>query len=218
MVTMIITIDGPAGVGKSTVAMRLANRLGFEFLDTGAMYRAVTWAALQKGVDLKDHDAVARIAASIEIHFDADQVLVDGQDVTSEIRSADVTAGVSEVADNPKVRHLLVAQQREMTAAGNFVCEGRDQGTVAFPNAECKIFLTATAAARAKRRFQQLRAAGAETDYHSILMEQTARDLRDTTRPVGRLSKADDAVEFETDGKSLEQVVDELETFARSCL
>jgi cytidylate kinase len=207
---MIVAIDGPAGAGKSTVTRLLASRLGFEFLDTGAMYRAVTWCALQRGVDLRDEQSLADLAKSIAITFDGDQVLLDGENVTSEIRDLEVTRQVVWIADAALVREHLVNKQREIANHGNYVCEGRDQGTVAFPDAFCKIYLTASDSYRAKRRAEQMETSGEFVDYDQIIREQTIRDQQDLNRKVGRLQKADDAVEVNTDDKTIEEVVDEL--------
>lgn len=212
---MIITIDGPAGAGKSTVAKLLAQRLGFRFLDTGAMYRAVTWAALKQGVDIHDHDSVATVANEIEIAFVGKSVIVNGQDVTTEIRTPYVTSGVSEIADNATVRESLVHLQREIAADGNFVCEGRDQGTVVFPTAECKIFLTASPEERAERRHRQMVKSGEEVSLEEVLTQQEERDRRDQTRPVGRLLKAEDAIEYITDDKTLESIIEDLIEIAK---
>ncbi len=212
---VIITIDGPAGAGKSTVAKRLAHRLGFQFLDTGAMYRAVTFAALQRGIDLANQSTVADIAADIGIEFVDDRVLVNDHDVTLAIRSEDVTRGVSEVADHPDVRQRLVQLQRRIASTGDFVCEGRDQGTVVFPMADCKIFLTASPSERAQRRCKQMRSSGSQIEFESVLQEQQRRDERDLNRPIGNLQRAEDAFDVITDGKSIDQVVDEIERIAR---
>ncbi len=213
---MIITIDGPAGAGKSTVARMLARRMGFQFLDTGAMYRAVTWAALVADLDVFDHSAMAKLACRIRIEFGDDRVFVDGEDVSQEIRNSDVTAAVSEIADNPQVREHLVMLQREIASTGDFVCEGRDQGTIVFPDADCKIFLTATSTERAKRRFEQLKACGRPIELDVVLSDQENRDQRDLRRAIGKLVKADDAVEFISDGMTLDEVVDQIEEIARS--
>ena len=207
---MIVTIDGPAGAGKSSAARRLANELGFEFLDTGAMYRAVTWAALNKKIDLRDLDAVYQLAAQIKIALSNNRVFVDGCDVSQEIRDPEVTAQISSVADNTRVRRLLVDQQRAIAATGNFVCEGRDQGTVAFPHADCKIFLTASPKSRAQRRVAELNDSGQQAEFQEILDQQNERDRRDSIRPVGNLVKAHDAIEFRTDELTLDQVVSQL--------
>ena len=213
---MIITIDGPAGAGKSTVAKLLAQKLGFQFLDTGAMYRAVAWAVLNSGGQLSDSDHVTEIAESIVIRFDQQLVFVDDEDVTECIRQKSINAAVSEVADNVDVRKILVRQQQVIASQGNFVCEGRDQGTVAFPNAECKIFLTATSNERARRRFVQMVEKGLSADFEEVLTAQEVRDQRDLQRSVGGLAKAEDAVEVLTDGLSLNEVVDKIEQIFRS--
>lgn len=215
---MIVTIDGPAGAGKSTVTRLLAEQLGFQFLDTGAMYRAVTWAGLYEGINLQDKEALARVARSIEIRFHGERVYVDGRDVSREIRTPDITRNIVHAADNVAVREHLVRLQREMAASGDFVCEGRDQGTVAFPNADCKIYLTASTHHRALRRVAQLEQVGAFVDYDSIVQDQERRDHQDQTRSVGRLQKADDAIEFNTDNKSIEEVVSSLLSIVRSRL
>ena len=153
---MIVTIDGPAGAGKSSAARELARRLGFRFLDTGAMYRAVTFAARQRGVDLTDGEQLARLAGQIRVELAGDRVLLDGADVTAAIRKFDITTAIHHAADNAAVRGQLVKWQREAAGGGDVVTEGRDQGTVVFPNAECKIFLTADEQERARRRHRDL--------------------------------------------------------------
>ena len=213
---MILTIDGPAGAGKSSVARQLAERLGFQFLDTGAMYRAVTWAAIDRGVDLRNDDALARLTAQLRIELPEDRVLVDDLDVSEVIRQQHVTMKVAAIADSRAVRSLMVDAQREIAATGDYVCEGRDQGTVAFPNAFCKIFLTASPAQRARRRMVQLQAAGHEAEFEQVMQDQMLRDRQDEARPVGGLAKASDAVEVNTDDKTQKEVVDELEQIARS--
>ena len=209
---MIVTIDGPAGAGKSSVSRMLAERIGFQYLDTGAMYRAVTWCVMQQGMDPSDRQAVAELARQMEITFENGKVLVKGQDVSQAIRSLQVTGAVSEIADNPDVRETMVALQRAMARLGNFVCEGRDQGTVAFPNADCKIFLTASPSERAQRRYQQLVEEGVPADFQDVLTTQTVRDHRDETRPVGKLVKAPGSIEVSTDGMNFDKVVDQLES------
>ena len=206
---MIVTIDGPAGAGKSTVARLLAERLQFNFLDTGAMYRAVTWAALESGLDLTDGERLSEMAARIELRMDAGRVSVDGVDVSEAIRTPEITSKIKFIADPPSVRSVLVDLQRRFVGDRNFVTEGRDQGTVAFPHAECKVFLTATSETRARRRWNQLPAEN-RPQLSAILQQQEERDQRDREREVGRLVAADDARQFPTDGLSLEQVVDRL--------
>jgi cytidylate kinase len=212
---MIVTIDGPAGAGKSSVARQLATRLGFRFLDTGAMYRAVTLAAIESDVNLHDAEAVVRLAHRLTIELDGQFVLVDGCDVTDRLRSMQVTKLSRHVADNPGVRARLVQLQRRVAAGLDVVTEGRDQGTVVFPDAECKIFLTATAAERARRRHRDLVAAGQDVPYDEVLAQQEERDRRDRARAVGPLVAAADAIEFVTDDLTQDEVVDRLEALAR---
>ncbi len=212
---MIVTIDGPAGAGKSTVARALAKRLGFRFLDTGAMYRVVALAAAKHGLDCSDPNKLADLAEGLTIEFDGDRVLLDGEDVTNAIRSSEITALVRNAADNVRVREHLVDLQQRIGRSGNTVTEGRDQGTVAFPEAECKIFLAASPEERARRRVRDLQAQGETPLVDDVLAQQTKRDHEDMTRPVGGLIKAEDAVEVLTDGLSFDEVVDRLEEIVR---
>lgn len=213
---MVITIDGPAGAGKSSAARELAARLGFHFLDTGAMYRAVALAAMQRGIPWDDAGELADLVRSLDIVVSDDRVYTDGVDVTDEIRRIEVTAVIHHVADNPEIRSHLVEQQRRVAASGDYVTEGRDQGTVAFPQADCKIFLTASAEERARRRMKELDARGEEHEFDAVLAQQNQRDRRDCTRSVGRLVAAQDAVVISTDNRSLSEVVDVLEQLARA--
>lgn len=208
---MIVTIDGPAGAGKSSVARALAEKLGFQFLDTGAMYRAVAWAALQDGIDMEDTAAVTQKAKSISIRLEDDVVLVDGRDVSAAIRTSKVTEWVRHAAGNDSVRHLLIDQQREIgEVAVDLVTEGRDQGTVVFPDAECKIFLTASAEERAKRRYRELIKRGENVTFGDVLERQNQRDASDAGRAFAPLVKADDAIEVYTDEMNEEQVLNHL--------
>jgi len=212
---MIITIDGPAGAGKSTVAKLLAQRLGFFFLDTGAMYRAVALAGLRRGIDWAVPEQLAELAANVQIDLDGDRVLLDGQDVSHAIRSSQVTAVTRYVADSPQVRQLMVALQRRLAAGKNVVTEGRDQGTLVFPHAELKVFLTASPEERARRRLRDLAAQGESGTFEQVLQAITQRDQQDEQRPVGAMRRAPDAIELCTDGLTIEQVVDRLELLAR---
>jgi CMP/dCMP kinase len=212
---MIVTIDGPAGTGKSTAARRLAERLGFNFLDTGAMYRAVAYACLQRGIDVENPTATITVAAEIDITFDGQRTLLAGQDVSDEIRTADASRAASIVAQHPQVREQLVRQQQRLAAQGNFVCEGRDQGTVAFPLAECKFFLTADPRERAVRRQRELAEKGTSVPLDELLAEQTARDERDANRAVAPLRPAADALVIDTTSLDTEGVVDLLERHVR---
>ncbi|MBU4272487.1 MAG: (d)CMP kinase [Planctomycetes bacterium] len=212
---MIITIDGPAGAGKSTVARALARRLNFRFLDTGSMYRAVALAALRRGYDWDVPEDLARLARKLEIVVDGDRITVDGEDVSEAVRSTEVTAVTRYAADNPQVRERLVELQRRLAGGDDVVVEGRDQGTAAFPEAECKIFLTAGAEERARRRLGDLQSQGEPVTFEEVLAAQECRDREDASRPVGPLRPAADAVEVRTDGMTLEEVVDRLVVLAR---
>jgi cytidylate kinase len=213
---MIVAIDGPAGAGKSSAARALARRLGFRFLDTGAMYRAVALAALRRGHDWTKPEALAELARRLKIEIDERRVLLDGEDVTDAIRTSEVTSFTHYAANNAAVREHLVALQRQVAGSDNVVAEGRDQGTVAFPDAECKIFLTATPAERARRRLLDLERRGETASFEDVLAQQTLRDERDAAREVGPLRPAEDAIQVFTDGLSPEKVVDRLEELVRS--
>ena len=212
---MIIAIDGPAGSGKSSVAKSVAARLGFKYLDTGAMYRAVAFRALQTGIDPSDGDAVAGIVASAPIeftHVEGDPfpvgVSIAGIDVTREIRTPAVDDAVSAVARLGAVREAMVAQQRTHAAAENIVVEGRDIGTVVFPDAELKIFLTASAEERARRRSAQQAENGIASDTAGVHEAILRRDTADSTRDISPLTPADDAVVLDTTDLTFDQVVD----------
>jgi cytidylate kinase len=214
---MIVTIDGPAGAGKSSAARGLARRLGFRFLDTGAMYRAVTLAARERGLDLSAPQELAHLVDEIRIELAGDRVLLDGHDVSSAIRTFEIAVATHYAADNPAVRSRLVEWQRAAAAGADVVTEGRDQGTVVFPQAECKIFLTAAEQERARRRHCDLLARGEVVPFDEVLANQRLRDHRDATRSVGALLKADDAIEVHTDGLSPDEVIAQLERIVRSC-
>ena len=212
---MIVTINGPAGAGKSTAARALASRLGFRFLDTGAMYRAVAWAATVRGLSWDDPAALVELARSLDIRLEERRVLVDGQEVTDVIRTPEITAVTHYAANNPGVREHLVRLQRLAAGTDNVVAEGRDQGTVAFPDAECKIYLTAGAEERARRRVADLATRGQKAALETVLDQQARRDQSDQSRSVGPLVRAADAVEISTDGLSPTAVVDRLEQLVR---
>ena len=215
---MVITIDGPAGAGKSTVARGLAERLGFEFLDTGAMYRAVAWACLSQGVDLNDADAVGATAAAVTLDMTPTSVTCNGTDVTSQIRTAEVSEASSLVAAVPAVRQELVRLQREVADGRNIVTEGRDQGSVVFPNAECKIFLTADPRQRAERRLKELEQRGEAATLDDVLQQIIDRDQRDQQREIAPLVKADDAIEVDTSSQTADEVLDQIEAIARQVI
>jgi cytidylate kinase len=207
---MVIAIDGPAGAGKSTVARALAERLGFTYLDSGAMYRCVALAALEHGIDLDDEAAMNELAGSLEIELDGDRVALDGRDVSAAIREPRVSEGSSRASVHQGVREAMVARQRELIADGRYVAEGRDIGTVVSPEAPLKVFLTASAEERARRRAKQT-----GEDPEAVLAAQRERDARDEGREHSALRAADDAVELDTTGLRLDQVVDRVVTLAR---
>jgi len=207
---MVIAIDGPAGAGKSTVARALAERLGFTYLDSGAMYRCVALAAIERGVDLDDEAAMGELAGSLEIELDRDRVALDGRDVSAAIRDPRVSDASSRASVHPGVREAMVARQRELIAAGRYVAEGRDIGTVVSPEAPLKVFLTASPQERARRRAEQT-----GEDLETVLAAQRERDARDESREHSALRAADDAVELDTTGLALDQVVDRVVTLAR---
>ena len=219
----VIAIDGPAASGKSTVGKLVAQRLGFLLFDTGALYRAVTLAALQRGIPIEDEARVTDLARTIHIDLiPATQedgrpytVLVDDQDVTWDIRSEAVDANVSTVSAYPGVREALKQQQRRIARKGGVVMAGRDIGTVVFPEAPLKVFLDASPEVRAKRRCQELQDRGEEADYEEILAGVRHRDEIDSTRATAPLKIADDAVVIDTDHLTIEQVVDEIARLAR---
>jgi CMP/dCMP kinase len=201
----VIAIDGPAGSGKSTVARALAERLDLEYLDTGAMYRSVTFAALRRGVDPAEADAVARIAERAEISVGPDGVRVDGVDATIEIRGPEVSRAVSIVAANPAVRTEMVRRQREWVAKrGGGVLEGRDIGTVVFPDAELKVYLTADPEVRAQRRSQEV----TDLDYETVAADLARRDALDQGRETSPLTEAPDAFVVDTTGLSVQEILD----------
>ena len=214
MADLIITIDGPAASGKSTVAAILAEKLGAGFLDTGAMYRAVTLAAMQDGVDMNDENKLLDVLNKKKFQFAIEKnkvaVSIDGIDVTDRLRRPDVTANARYIASSMKVRSRLVQMQRQLaTENDRIVTEGRDQGTVAFPGANVKFYLTATPAERAKRRARE-QGLTAPADIERIQREIEARDESDQCRAVGPLKPADDAVTVDTTDLTIEQVVEKL--------
>jgi len=200
----VVAIDGPAGSGKSTVAKALASRLGLDYLDTGAMYRAVAFAALRRGIDPDDAATVGRLATLLDIDV-ADNVMVDGVDATIEIRGPEVTRAVSSVAANPAVRRELCRRQREWGAAHDGgVIEGRDIGSVVFPDAELKVYLTASDSERAGRRSKEV----LDMDYDAVAADIARRDHADSNRSAAPLTMPDDAVFVDTTGMSIDEVVE----------
>jgi len=214
----IVAIDGPAGAGKSTVTRQVAQKLELMHLDTGAMYRALTWRVLEAGIALDDEPAIAELASRSQIYLTTDnvadtavRVLIDGEDVTQAIRTQEITKNVSAIAAVPAVRHELVKQQQRWGCKGGIVAEGRDIGTHVFPDAELKIFLTASVQERARRRHQDLQ----DQKQEEVSLEQLERDIqqrdiRDSTRAIAPLCKAADAIELNTDGLSITEVIERI--------
>lgn len=207
---MVIAIDGPAGAGKSSVARGVAGELGLTYLDSGAMYRCVALAALRGKADLGDGEGIGALAEALEIEFDGRRVLLDGDDVTEEVRTPAVSAAASLVSVHPRVRAAMVDRQRRLIAAGSYVAEGRDIGTVVSPDSPLKIFLTASDEERARRR-----AAETGEPLEEVLAAQRQRDARDIGREHGALRPAPDAVELDTTGLSLGDVVSRVAALAR---
>ncbi len=210
---MIVAIDGPAGAGKSTISRLVADRHGWTYLDTGAMYRAVTLLALEQGIAPGDADELGLLSRNLEIGFQpgpggVPRVFAGCREVTGEIRSLEVTRNVSEVSAQAPVRDAMLRKQRDCAAGGNVVVDGRDIGTVVFPEAEVKIFLTASVAERAQRRRLELEGKGVEVAQDRMEREITARDDYDSSRKVAPLKAADDAVLLDTTDLNIEQVVD----------
>ena len=216
---IVVAVDGPAGAGKSTASRALAGRLGYAYLDTGAMYRAVGVIAHRRGVALDDDEALARLVGSLRFEpRNGGGLAVDGTDVSAEIRRAEAGELASRVSTRPVVRERLVALQRALGAEGGVVMEGRDIGTVVFPNAEVKLYLTADPAERARRRAVELRGRGESVDEAALAREIAARDERDSARSHSPLRPAADALRLDTTGLTLEQVVARMEQEVVACL
>ena len=213
MANLIVTVDGPAGAGKSTVAKLLAKKMGVAFLDTGAMYRALTVKALRRKMDLNDEEALVKLAQDTKIDLVNDsaqalKVLLDGEDVSEAIRSVDVTNHTFYVARTPGVRHVMVEWQRALGEKQPMVGDGRDLGTVVYPKAQFKFYLDADFQVRCQRRIDELKAKGQEVDEEALRKDLADRDQKDFTRKVGPLKKADDAIVIDSTSMTIDQAVD----------
>jgi cytidylate kinase len=209
----VLTIDGPSGSGKGTISREVAHRLGWHYLDSGAIYRAVGQAAAWEGIDLSDPDAVAHCAARTEIEFRTDgagepHVFVNGKDATRQLRTETAGAAASAIAAHPPVRAALVELQKAFRRAPGLVADGRDMGTIIFPDAAYKVFLTASAEERARRRYKQLKEKGVSVNLDSLLHEIAARDERDAGRAVAPLKPAEDAVVLDSTGTPITEVIE----------
>ena len=211
---MKIAIDGPAGAGKSTVARKLAEKLGFVYIDTGAMYRALTWKSLQKKVDPENTEALYELANSIRIHFEyhsgRQKVICDGEDLTAAIRLPEVSAMVSIVASHPAIRKIMVKQQQEMARSISVVMDGRDIGECVLPDADYKFFLTASIEERANRRAVELKDSGFTINYETILEDITQRDKRDSEREVGSLKILAESIVIDSSNLNIDQVLQKM--------
>ncbi len=216
----VIAIDGPAGAGKSSAARLLAQRLGFVLVDTGALYRGAALAAFERGVDWEDGPALGALVDSLALSFQRSEdgsalLLIDGVDRSQDIRTSHISTGASRTSRHPEVRKALLGLQRRLGSSGGVVLEGRDIGTVVFPDADVKVFLTASDESRAARRHAELKQAGHETDHEQVLSEIRARDRLDSERDIAPMRPADDAVVLDSSHLSLEAVLDELEALVR---
>ncbi|NOI02125.1 (d)CMP kinase [Vibrio kanaloae] len=208
----VITVDGPSGAGKGTLCMLLADKLGFHLLDSGAIYRVLALAAIHHGVDTESEEALVPLATHLDVQFIAEgdlvKVILEGEDVSGELRKEETGMAASKVAALPRVREALLRRQRAFSSAPGLVADGRDMGTVVFPEAEAKIFLDASAEERASRRLKQLQQKGLDVKFDDLLSEIQVRDDRDRNRPVAPLRPAEDALVLDSTSMNIEQVVE----------
>lgn len=214
-----IAIDGPAGAGKSTIAKAVAAKLGIIYLDTGAMYRAVAYAALKKGIDVKDPEGVAQLLENLEMDIryenGVQNVYVNGENATPYLRTPEMSKAASDISALPVVRYKMVEQQREFAAKYDVVLDGRDIGTFVLPDANCKFYMTASPEERAKRRFEELTAKGETCDYNAVLQDIVKRDYNDSHREVAPLKQADDAYYLDTTELSIAEVTERVEKIVK---
>jgi len=205
---LVVTIDGPAGAGKTTVALALARRLGYRLIDTGAMYRALAWSVLDKGLEARDTPDLRRHLEAVEVDLRGQRVFVDGRDVTDEIRTRPIDALTSALTVLGPVRAKMTPAQRRLAAAGGAILEGRDTGTVVWPEAEVKFYLDASLEERARRRQAEFRARGVDSEFAAVYAELGARDTQDKSRPLAPLRVAEDAITIDTTNRSIDEVLD----------
>ncbi len=210
----VIAIDGPAAAGKSTIARKVAQQLGYTYIDTGAMYRAVTLQALKKGISLQREEDLQQLLQEMKLRLQPEEnmqrVFIDDEDVTEALRSSEVTNAVSTVAQYSKVREIMVDKQRELASCGGVVMDGRDIGTEVLPNADIKIFMTASVEERAERRYLENQSRGIDTPLEDLQKEIAARDAQDMNREVSPLRQADDATLIDTTGQSIEEITEKI--------
>jgi cytidylate kinase len=212
---MIIAMDGPAGSGKTTVAKLLADKLKFSYLDTGATYRALTLAALEKNIYVEDEKSLTELAQSLKIRFEGRKVFLGARDVSLDIRTPQIDKNISPVVKHPKVREVMVAMQREIAKTGDFVAEGRDVTTVVFPNADYKFYVDADFELRAKRRFKEFQQKGIAITFDQVKEDLASRDKADFTRTVGPLKKSSDAIFLDTTALTIIEVVEKIAGYIR---
>ncbi len=210
MKNLVIAVDGPAGAGKSTIAKIIADKLNINYIDTGAMYRAVTYKVLQNNIDTTDEQAIIEVAKASEIDFKDNNIYLDGKILKEEIRTPEVSNNVSNVAQIKEVRYLMVDVQREIGNRSSVILDGRDIGSYVFPNADYKFFLNASPEERGERRYKELVKKGYETTLEEVIKDVIRRDEIDSNREFAPLVKADDAIEIDTTGKTIEDVVEDV--------